>query len=226
MATSTKNFDPFILKLSSAINQQNRDQNVFLAPTSIALAMAMCAVGGRHETLDQMLTAFEVSSKEELTDISNSVVQVFSNANGKKPPAREPSNSYGPPDPIVALAPNVTPLTLRVVNCLYVQQGFEVKQKYIDLLKQSFLSVVDMEDFQNQSAQVVEKINGWVERRTNRRICNLLSTEEVTPLTQCILLNCIYFKVNILLSFFQQIIDYFYFLFTTCFLFDTFRVSG
>ncbi|CAF4462207.1 unnamed protein product, partial [Rotaria magnacalcarata] len=64
-------------KIYSTVNQNN-NQNVFLSPASIALAMAMCSAGARQETLKQMLHVLDASSIESLTKTAEQVMQVFS----------------------------------------------------------------------------------------------------------------------------------------------------
>ncbi|CAF3576728.1 unnamed protein product [Rotaria socialis] len=186
-AASTESFAHFGSKLFATIARENNSQNVFLSPASIALAMSMCTVGARHETLKQMLQVFEVSSIKDLENSAHHVMQVFSNNRGKKPSTIKSATDL--PE-----VPNPSLVTLRLVNCLYVQKGFTIRDDYLDLLKHSFYSAIDLEDFENNSAEAVEKINVWVEKQTRKRIRDLLSTNEVTKDTRLILVNCIYFK--------------------------------
>ncbi|CAF3220765.1 unnamed protein product, partial [Rotaria sp. Silwood2] len=60
-SSTATDFEHFGQKVYSTVSQNNKDQNVFLSPASIALAMSMCTVGARKETLDQMLHALDAS---------------------------------------------------------------------------------------------------------------------------------------------------------------------
>jgi serine protease inhibitor len=48
------------------------------------------------------------------------------------------------------------------------------------------------------------QINAWVEDQTNNLIRNLLSSNDITPDTRLVLINCIYFKVNISLKYLTE----------------------
>lgn len=80
-STTTTGFEHFAIKLFSQVNQQNNGKNIFLSPISIALAISMCTIGARNETLQQMLNVLGTSSIQQLTKLSEQAMQVFSNAN-------------------------------------------------------------------------------------------------------------------------------------------------
>ncbi|CAM4743690.1 unnamed protein product [Rotaria magnacalcarata] len=162
-------FEHFGHKIYSTVNQNN-NQNVFLSPASIALAMAMCSAGARQETLKQMLHVLDASSIESLTKTAEQVMQVFS------------------------IADQDTQVKLKLANRLYAQNSYKLQQDYLDLVQGSFKADIKLEDFVNNSAAVVQTINTWVEDRTNNLIQNLLSQNDVTRDTRLIIINCIYFK--------------------------------
>ncbi|CAF0939621.1 unnamed protein product [Rotaria sp. Silwood1] len=194
MTSLTRGFEQFESKLFLTISQENHGQNVFLSPTSIALALSMCTVGAQNETLQQMLQVFGISSKEELTHIAEQIMQVFSRANQNKSSTKECTNDFTSLRPRASIETHMMSFQLQLVNRLYVQKGYKTQEKYLDRIEQSFQSNVKLEDFQNNSANVVQKINTWVEEQTNGRICNTLSTKDVTSDTRFVLINCIYFK--------------------------------
>jgi serpin B len=175
MATSvtktTSDFEQFGMKIYSTVSQQNNEQNVFLSPASIALAMAMCTAGAKQQTLEQMLRTLNVSSIEQLTQTAEQMMQVFS------------------------LASNDKQLKLRLANRLYAQNSYKLRREYLQLVQKSFQADIELKNFQFESAQAVESINAWVETKTERLIRNLLSQDDVKSDTRVILVNCIYFKV-------------------------------
>ena len=140
----------------------------------------MCTVGARNETLEQMLNVLGTSSIQQLTKQAEQVMQVFSDANKDRQ------------------------LQLKLANRLYGQKKYKLQQEYLDLLQKSFQADVKLEDFVNESNKVVQTINTWVEDQTNNLIRNLLSSEDITPDTRLILINCIYFKVNIILKYLTE----------------------
>lgn len=172
-SSTATNFENFGSKLYSTVSQNKTGENVFLSPASIALAMSMCTVGAQNNTLKQMLSAFEASSNEQLIKTAEQVMQIFSIADQDKQ------------------------VQLKLANRLYAQKAYKLQEDYLKLVQSSFKADIQLEDFVNESAKAVQTINTWVEERTNNLIRNLLSTTDVTPDTRLILVNCIYFKVNI-----------------------------
>ena len=165
-------FEQFGAKIYSTVSKNSNDQNVFLSPASIALALAMCAAGAQERTLQQMLGTLGASSVAQLTATAEQVMHVFS------------------------LAAEDKQIQLRLANRLYAQQSYTLRQDYLRLVQKSFQADVKLEDFVRAGPQAVQKINAWVEEQTNKLIRNLLSPDDVSPDTRLILVNCIYFKVS------------------------------
>ncbi|CAF3826871.1 unnamed protein product [Rotaria sp. Silwood1] len=164
------NFEEFDLKLYSTLSQNKKNENVFFSPASISLAMSMCAVGAQQETLHQMLKTFEVSSRNQLIETAEQMMHIFSIANQDKQ------------------------VQLKLANRLYAQKAYQLQEEYLKIVQNSFKADIKLEDFENESAQAVQRINAWVEQQTNKLIRNLLSTKDITPETRLILINSIYFK--------------------------------
>ncbi|CAF4717061.1 unnamed protein product [Rotaria sp. Silwood1] len=170
LSSANTDFEHFGYKVYSTVCQRNYNQNVFLSPASIALAMAMCTVGARQETLNQMLRVFDASSIEHLTKTAEKIMHIFS------------------------IADYDTQVQLKLVNRLYAQKAYTLQQDYLSLVQSSFKADIKLEDFENDSADVVQTINAWVEEQTNKLIQNLLSKNDVSQDTRLIIVNCIYFR--------------------------------
>jgi serpin B len=197
MASSITGLEHFGAKLFSTISQKNNAQNVFLSPSSIGLAISMCTVGAAHETLQQMLRVLEVSSTDQLTNIAEQMMQVFPPSHQDIPPANESTDPDGLIRPIMYIEESFKPLQLKLVNRLYAEKDYVIQQEYLDLIRKSFHSDVKLENFEHESAKAVQTINTWVEAQTNKKIRDVLSTTDVNSDTRLVLINCIYFKVNI-----------------------------
>ncbi|CAF4767897.1 unnamed protein product [Rotaria sp. Silwood1] len=170
LSSTNTNFEHFGHNVYSTVSQNNNNQNVFLSPASIALAMAMCTVGARKETLDQMLRVLDASSTENLTKTAEKVMHIFS------------------------IVDNDKKVQLKLANRLYAQKAYKLQQDYLALVQSSFKADIKLEDFENDSARAVQTINAWVEEKTNNLIQNLLSKNDVSRDTRLIIVNCIYFK--------------------------------
>ncbi|CAF5107884.1 unnamed protein product, partial [Rotaria sp. Silwood1] len=117
-----------------------------------------------------MLKTFEVSSRKQLIETAEQMMHIFSIANQDKQ------------------------VQLKLANRLYAQKAYQLQEEYLKIVQNSFKADIKLEDFENESAQAVQRINAWVEQQTNKLIRNLLSTKDITPETRLILINSIYFK--------------------------------
>jgi serpin B len=197
MASLATDLDSFGAKLFSTISHQNNGRNVFLSPASISLAVSMCAVGARHETLQQMLHVLEVSSIEQLTDIAEQIMHAFPPAEQDEPPMKQSTDPDAPSRAVFHRMGSFIPLQVKLANRLYAQKEYRIQQEYLDLIQKFFHSNIKLEDFKNESTKAIQTINAWVEKRTDQQIRDVLSAKDVTQDTRLVLINCIYFKVNL-----------------------------
>jgi len=169
---SANGFEQFGQNLYSVVSKNSANKNVFLSPASIALAMSMCTIGARNQTLQQMLKALGASTDQQLIESAEQVMRIFSVASQDKQ------------------------IQLKLANRLYAQKAYELQKTYVKTVQHSFQADIQLADFVHEASQVVETINHWVEEQTNKLIKNLLSPNDVSPDTRLILINCIYFKVS------------------------------
>ncbi|CAF4482363.1 unnamed protein product [Rotaria socialis] len=168
--STAADLEHFGYELFSNVSQQQNGTNIFLSPTSIALALSMCIAGARDETLNQALRVLHASSIEALTKTVEQIMHMISmTAHNKK-------------------------VEFKLANRLYASKAYKIQDDYLKLVQNSFQSDVKLEDFENNRNEVVQTINAWVEEQTNRLIQNLLSTDAVPTNTRLIIVNCIYFK--------------------------------
>lgn len=84
--------------------------------------------------------------------------------------------------------------TMTVANKLYVQQGYQINQKFKDLATQKLLSGVEMVNFTN-SNETAKTINGFVAEKTKNKTGDIIKPESMNANTRIILLNSIYMKL-------------------------------
>jgi len=87
-------------------------------------------------------------------------------------------------------------LTLRVVNDVWAQKGFEILPSYLDTLAQSYGAGVRRLDFARDPEAARNTVNDWVAQKTNDRIQDLLPKGSVDPATRLALTNAVYFKAD------------------------------
>ncbi|KAG8581150.1 hypothetical protein GDO81_007574 [Engystomops pustulosus] len=161
----------FSVKLYHELRALKEEENILFSPLSIAIAVGMVELGARGASLKQIRHALgydKLKNGEEfslLKDLSSMMT------------AQE--RHY----------------VLSIANSLYLQNGFRISDKFIQLMKKYFKAEVENVDF-SQGSIVADHINTWVENRTNNRIQNMFLSEDFTELTKLALVNAIYFKGN------------------------------
>uniref|UniRef100_A0A803VBS6 Serpin family I member 1 n=1 Tax=Ficedula albicollis TaxID=59894 RepID=A0A803VBS6_FICAL len=167
--------DESIAELSVNVYNQLRatreDENILFSPLSIAIAMGMVELGAHGTTLKEIRHSLGFDSLKNgeefafLKDLSDM--------------ATAEESHY----------------VLDIANSLYVQNGFHVSDKFLQLVKKYFKAEVENVDF-SQSAAVATQINKWVENHTNSMIKDFVSSRDFGALTHLALINAIYFKGN------------------------------
>ncbi|KAK4819386.1 hypothetical protein QYF61_003657 [Mycteria americana] len=167
--------DETIAELSVNVYNQLRaareDENILFSPLSIAIAMGMVELGAHGTTLKEIRHSLGFDSLKNgeefifLKDLSDM--------------ATTEESHY----------------VLNIANSLYVQNGFHISDKFLQLVKKYFKAEVENIDF-SQSAAVATHINKWVENHTNNMIKDFVSSRDFGALTHLALINAIYFKGN------------------------------
>lgn len=92
---------------------------------------------------------------------------------------------------LITKLPNIDPAVTNVAaNSVWHANDFEVKDAYLNELKDSFLAKVYAENFAD--AATVAKINQWASDNTNAKITKIL--EKIEPSQVLFLINALYFK--------------------------------
>ncbi|EMP39840.1 Neuroserpin [Chelonia mydas] len=174
-AFSTNFPDETIAEFSVNIYKQLRatgeDENILFSPLSIAIALGMVELGAHGSTLKEIRHSLgydNLKNGEELSflkDLSDM--------------ATTEESQY----------------VMTIANSLYVQNGFHISDKFLQLLKKYFKAEVENVDF-SQSAAVANHINKWVENHTNNMIKDFASSRDFSALTHLALVNAVYFKGN------------------------------
>ena len=82
--------------------------------------------------------------------------------------------------------------SISVANRMFIQNDFELVQKFIDDNKKFYSSEVGSTDF-GKSEEARTTINSWVEKETNDKIQDLLPEGSVSIDTKLVLVNAVYF---------------------------------
>ncbi len=158
----------FGFKLFSAVAKQDAGKNVFISPSSVAIALAMAYNGANGETQRTMAQAMELQgmSLQELNQANATLKMLLAN-----------------PDPDVQLA---------IANSLWTRQGISFEPEFLQRNRQFYQAKVSELDFGNPRS--VSTINSWVSENTRGKIDTII--DSIDPNDVMFLINAIYFKGN------------------------------
>lgn len=156
----------FSFKLFSEILKQDGKKNVFVSPSSVAIALSMAYNGAKGETQQAIAKALEMQGMS-LSDINQS------NANLK--------TSLESSDPAVQLT---------IANSLWARKGVDFKPEFIQRNQAFYAAEVTSLDFADPSAPT--QINGWVKKNTQGKIREIV--DDIDADQVMFLINAIYFK--------------------------------
>lgn len=146
--------------------------NLFFSPLSIHAALAMAFAGARGDTAAEMAKTLHLpgSGAERLYRALTEALSA-----GSKVGSQEVYRLF-------------------TANSLWVQQGYEFEKAYLDLVKADFGGELVVVDFEKATEAARAEINAWVEKRTSRKIRDLIPAGMLRPLTRLVLANAIYME--------------------------------
>lgn len=157
----------FAFQLAKALNAEDPSGSLFISPLSISTALSMTYHGARTTTKEAMAKAlsYEGIQDEAISGTYQALIPYLEQV-----------------DPKVELA---------IANSIWVREGKEINQEFLDLNKTYYNSEVTTLDFSKDSA--ADTINKWIETATNGKIDRMLEPPIRSDVV-LYLINAIYFK--------------------------------
>lgn len=147
------------------------NENVFFSPYSISTALGMAYEGARGQTATEMTEVLDLPEDDQTRREMIQTVQSLLNKEG-------------------------TSYELSTANAYWLRLGANIKEEYKDVIESYYLANGQQLDFAGDPVGSVGTINDWVEEKTNGKIKDLLSPNDIDALTYLVLTNAIYFKAN------------------------------
>lgn len=144
-------------------------EDLFLSPSSIGLALAMAEQGARGETRDQMRKVLHLGDYQN--DVDPGWRAIIDSLRAEKPGRQ------------VSLA-----------NRLFGQKDYGFLPEYTARLGKWFDAPLEEVDYQNSLEKSRSRINSWVEEQTRDMIKDLIPPGALTPMARLVLVNAIHFK--------------------------------
>lgn len=158
----------FGFKLFSQILQQEANQNVFISPSSVSLALAMTYNGASGETQEAMAKALALQGMT-LREINQGNAALIKS--------------------LETLEPDVK---LSLANSLWARQGVDFRPEFLQRTQDFYSAKVTNLNFDDPAAKSV--INDWVKQSTNGKIEEII--DQIKTDSVLFLINAIYFKGN------------------------------
>jgi serpin B len=171
----------FAVDLYQAVRKQpdSVDKNVVLSPHSISIALAMTYAGARGETAAEMRKALRFDLPDDRIHTAFDYVDLALESRGKN-----------------ATGKDGKPFRLNVTNSIWGQKGRSFAAPFLDTLAINYGAGLNVVDFIGQTETSRETINGWVEAKTEKRIKDILSKDDITAETRIVLVNAVYFNAG------------------------------
>jgi serpin B len=155
----------FGLDLFQKLSVEKKEENCFISPASVAIALNFAMSGAAGSTRQAMAKGLRLANPE--TDTTSAFHELLD-----------------------ALISSDNKVELNIANAIFVDDKFKLNASFALGAKNNFQSEIKNEDFSN--AQTLKKINAWVAEKTKNHIPTILS--QLAPDAVAVLLNAIYFK--------------------------------
>jgi serpin B len=190
-AAGTDSLDPAAqavnaLGLDLLVKRPEGKANALLSPYSIQSALAMTFAGAAGDTHAEMARVLHYAGDEaELHRSFAALQQALAEVAKKTAERAENARKYGGPS---------EPVTLTIANRLFGQKGYEFRQPFLALVRDTYGAPFQAMDFIQNTSAARREINTWVEDQTRQRIRDLIPADGINRDTRLVLVNAIYLK--------------------------------
>ncbi len=169
----------FGFKLFAEINQTAADENVFISPLSVSMALGMTMNGAEGQTYQEMANTLEFHgfTEQQINQTYHSLI-----------------------DLLTQLDPKVR---FEIANSIWYHDTYTVEQEFKELSQRYFDAEIAGLDFADPSS--VDIINSWVKDKTNGKIETIL--DKISAEAVMFLINAIYFKAPWTIEFDPELTD-------------------
>uniref|UniRef100_A0A1J3H8L8 Serpin-ZX n=1 Tax=Noccaea caerulescens TaxID=107243 RepID=A0A1J3H8L8_NOCCA len=170
---SIRDQNEIVLRLAKHVvaTTAGKTSNLVFSPALINVILSFLAARSPGADRDQILSLLQASSSDELNAVSSKIVTTI---------LADSTPSGGP--------------TISAANGFWIDKSLPVEPSFKDLLETSYKAAFNQVDFRTKADEVTEEVNSWVEKQTNGLITDLLPPRSVTPLTDLIFANALFFN--------------------------------
>jgi serpin B len=143
--------------------------NMIFSPVSAEIALAMASAGARGETLDEMARVLHV---DQLGDAHASFGNLLRALNGR----------------------DNDEVTVHLADCLWGEKSVSFHPAFLATLRDAYGSPLVEVDFRQAPDAAGAEINAWASKETHGRIRDIFGPGSLSPDTDLVLANAVYFK--------------------------------
>ncbi|XP_075682821.1 leukocyte elastase inhibitor-like [Rhinoderma darwinii] len=190
MNAISNSINHFSFDLSNELRSSESDKNTLISPLSISAALALLLLGSRGNTAAQIqkvlhLPESQMPSKDEKRG--------FGKLCGKKMKKEEVADVHNQfHELLYKLRSSKSDSVLTIANAAFTQLNFPLSKEYLRSAESLYEAKLETVDFQDDKTR--QKINSWVEEKTEGKIKDLFPEHSVDRSTSLILVNAVYFK--------------------------------
>lgn len=156
----------FGFKLFQQLQQQQPDTNIFVSPSSLAIALSMTYNGANGATQTAMNEALQLNGMS-VANLNKANEDLKASLEGADPKVK-----------------------LKMANSLWANQGINFNPEFLKQNQNSYKAKVSTLDF--SSSDALGQINNWVGLNTEGKIPKIL--DRINPDAAMYLINAVYFK--------------------------------
>ncbi|HKJ69079.1 MAG TPA: serpin family protein [bacterium] len=156
----------FGFDLFKEVTARGGEENMFISPLSVSMALGMTMNGAENATYDSLGNALGYAdlSRQEINESYQDLMEQLTDLDAK--------------------------VAMEIANAIWVRQGLPVEQEFIDVNTQYFDAEVTNLNFGDPGS--VDIINNWVASSTHDKITRIL--DKIPPEMVMYLMNALYFK--------------------------------
>ncbi|NXK52216.1 SPB10 protein, partial [Chauna torquata] len=189
----------FTVDLFNKLNETHKDKNIFFSPWSISSALALLHLGAKGDTAREMAEVLHFIKAAGAAGSSSVARPSRGRPKRRKmdPEHEEAENIHsGFKELTTAINKPRNTYSLRTANRIFMEKTFSLLPTYLQLSKKYYKAEPQKLNFRTAAEQSRKEINTWVEKQTEGKIKDLLTSDDVLKSTKLILVNAIYFKAE------------------------------
>lgn len=194
----------FGLDLLNHLAAKKPNENQFLSPYSIEVALAMTYAGAAGRTRDEMAETLAFHPRDRSLhptfqrlrrQLGTGPDSATSTPTPATPTETTSTTNESTTDKTIQTEQG-TPFTFVGANSLWGQHGFPWHDAFLETLEQYYGAGLHEVDFEKDHQQARRRINDWVAAQTQDTIPELFPRRSLSRATRLVLTNAVYFKAN------------------------------